>query len=52
MSSLALNQINSNQVHQITAAQFASKYKSKREIYMLLAIKCAAYLPRYENLTI
>ena len=32
--------------------QFASKYKSKREVYNFLTIDCHAYLPPYENLTI
>ena len=37
---------------QITAASFASKYKSKREIFNFLTVDVNAYLPPYENLTI
>ena len=31
---------------------FASKYKSKREVYNFLTVDCHAYLPPYDNLTI
>ncbi len=31
---------------------FASKYKSKREVYNFLTIDCHAYLPPYDTLTI
>ena len=31
---------------------FASKYKSKREVYNFLTIECHAYLPPYDTLTI
>ena len=46
------DQINSNQTVQISAQQFASKYKSKREVYHLLILKGGAYLPKHTNLTI
>ena len=32
--------------------EFASKYKSKREVYNFLTIECHAYLPCYDNITI
>ena len=38
--------------HRITAAQFAAKYKSKRECYNFLAIDVGAYLPAYDTITI
>ena len=37
---------------QITAAQFASKFKSKREIYTFLVVDARAYLPAFETVTI
>jgi hypothetical protein len=37
---------------QMSAAEFAAKYRSKREIYLFLTLNCLAYLPRYENITI
>ena len=37
---------------QIQAQAFASKFKSKREIYLLLTVDAKAYLPPYETLTI
>ena len=36
----------------MTAAAFASKFKSKREIFLLLTIDCHAYLPHYQTVTI
>ena len=36
----------------VTAAEFAAKYKSKREIYNFLAVDCMAYLQPYHTLTI
>ena len=36
----------------VTALAFASKYKSKREVYNFLAIEVKAYLPPYDTLTI
>ena len=49
-----LGQINSsaNQGGQITAAEFAAKYKSKKEVYALLAVDVGAYLPAYQLVTI
>ena len=49
-----MSQINSSsqQNEQITASMFASKYNSKREIYMFLTIDCMAFLPDYRTLTI
>ena len=45
-------QINSVATQQISAAQFGSNYKSKREVFMLLSVQAKAYLPRYEHVTI
>ena len=42
----------SNQNPQITAATFASKFNSKREIYMFLTVEVRAYLPAYDTVTI
>ena len=36
----------------MTALAFASKYKSKREVYNFLAVEVKAYLPPYDTLTI
>ena len=36
----------------IQAQAFASKFKSKREIYLLLTVDAKAYLPPYETITI
>ena len=55
--------MDSNQNHQpaqqqqpagvnITAATFASKFKSKREIWNFLSVDVGAYLPTYEHVTI
>ena len=49
---MAQNQIQANQVQQITAAQFAAKYKSKKEIFTLLTVQAKAYLPKAEHVTI
>ena len=46
-----MNQIGGNGP-QITAAQFAAKAKSKREVYTLLVVDCKAYLPNIDTLTI
>lgn len=53
-SNLDMNnqQINSVATQQISAAQFGAKYKSKREVFMLLSVQAKAYLPRYEHVTI
>ena len=47
-------QINSfgNNGQQITAAEFAAKFKSKKEVYQLLTIDVGAYLPPYQLVTI
>ena len=37
---------------QITATEFASKFRSKREVYMFLVVDCRAYLPPFETVTI
>jgi len=42
----------SAQKHSITAAQFAAKFKSKREVYLLLTLDAKAYLPSYTTVTI
>ena len=50
MANQIINAANANQ--NITAAAFASKFKSKREVYLFLTIDCKAYLPAYTNVTI
>ena len=45
-------QINSNQKRQVTAQAFASKFRSKREIYVFLTVDVKAYLCNCDNLTI
>ena len=45
-------QINSNQKRQVTSAAFASKFRSKREIYVFLTVDVKAYLCNCDNLTI
>ena len=37
---------------QISAIEFASKYKSKREVYNFLTLEVKAYLPNYDTITI
>jgi hypothetical protein len=37
---------------QITAASFAAKFKSKREVYLFLTLDCKAYLPCHPTVTI
>ena len=43
------NQIvsSANVSNQITAAEFAAKFKSKKEVYQLLSLDVGAYLPAY-----
>ena len=36
----------------ISAQAFASKFKSKKEIFQLLTVEAKAYLPGYEFITI
>ena len=49
-----MSHINSmaNQDAKITAATFASKYNSKREVYIFLTVDVRAYLPAYDMVTI
>jgi hypothetical protein len=37
---------------QITSAEFAAKFKSKREVYTFLAVDAKAYLPAIDTVTI
>ena len=37
---------------QMAAAQFASKYKSKRECHRFLSVEVGAYIPPLSNVTI
>ena len=46
------NQIMGGGPQNITAAAFASKYRSKREVYNLLTVDCMGYLPKYDAVTI
>ena len=39
-------------VQKVTAAEFAAKFQSKREIYKFLSCECKAYLDNYEAMTI
>ena len=41
-----------NQNLNITAASFAAKFKSKREIYHLLTVEAKKYLPHVDTITI
>ena len=45
-------QISSAQKKSITAATFASKFRSKREIYVFLTVDVKAYLCNCDSLTI
>ena len=36
----------------VTASTFASKFKSKKEVFLLLTIDAQAYLPSYPTVTI
>ena len=49
-----MDDINSNVMdnQKISAAMFASKVKTKHEIFRFLTIDCLAYLPKYETITI
>ena len=49
-----MNQINSGNVSKrlVSSKEFASKYRSKREIYNFLATDVGIYLPPYDNVTI
>ena len=37
---------------QITAAQFAAKYNSKREVYRFVSVDCGAYVSSMETMTV
>ena len=45
-------QAHNSQKRQVTAAAFASKFRSKREIYVFLTVDVKAYLCNCDNLTI
>ena len=36
----------------VTAQAFSAKYKSKKECFNLLTVKCRAYLSSYETVTV
>ena len=36
----------------ITAATFAAKFQSKREVYLMLTLDAGAYLPHHSTVTI
>ena len=40
------------QANNVTAAEFAAKYRSKREVYRFLANDVRAYVPSYETVTV
>ena len=40
------------QIAQVSAKEFASKFRSKRECYTFLAQECEVYLPPYGKSTI
>ena len=42
----------SNQNSKITASAFSAKFKSKREVYLLLSLDVRAYLPSFTTVTI
>ena len=46
------NQHNQPQTMTITSQQFAAKFKSKREVYMLLTVEAGKYLPPCDACTI
>ena len=51
---LEMDQIphDNNQLTAVSSKEFASKYKSKREIYNFLASDVGIYLPPYDNITV
>ena len=54
MSSLISSQDNvaiPKATQKITAAAFSARYRSKREIWMFLAVQLRAYLPTYSTIT-
>ena len=40
------------QMVQVSSKEFASKYKSKRELYNFLATDVGIFLPPYDNVTV
>jgi hypothetical protein len=46
------NQIMGGGAQSVTAAAFASKYRSKREVYNMLTVDCNGFLPKYDAITI
>ena len=43
---------NAQRMSKVSAKEFASKFKSKREVYNFLTLDVKAFLPPYENVTI
>ena len=43
---------NARGTQQVTATAFASKYKSKMEVFNFLTVDVKGFLPRYQHLTI
>ena len=39
-------------MQKVTAAEFAAKYKGKKETFNFLTVDCKAYLSSYETVTI
>ena len=53
MEGAQANQIpDGDQIVQISSKEFAAKYRSKREVYNLLAVDVGYYLPSYEQVSI
>ena len=52
MDSQAPMQIQQQNTVTVNAAEFASKFQSKREIFRFLHSECSIYLPPYEVVTI
>ena len=46
------NQAQQQNLQMVNAAEFASKFQGKREIYRFLGSECGLYLPTYETVTI
>ena len=48
-----VQQINLNQAREkVNAAMFASKFRSKREVFVFLTVNCKSYLPPNECVTV
>ena len=41
-----------NMPQKMLADEFASKFKSKREVYLMMTLDVGAYLPSYDSVTI